>query len=73
MERETGRLLGAQMAGADGVATRIDVFAAALHARMRVDELEGLDLAYAPPFAPVYDPILIASTVARKQLAKEAR
>lgn len=70
VERESGRLLGAQMCGASGVAKRIDVFATALHARMDVRAIEGLDLAYAPPFAPVYDPVLIAATVAQKDLAK---
>lgn len=68
-ERSTSRLLGAQMIGGEAVAKRIDVFATALHARMTVDEIEGLDLSYAPPFAPVYDPILIAASVAIKQLA----
>lgn len=69
VERGTRRLLGAQMVGAGAVAKRIDVFAAALHARMTVDDVEALDLSYAPPFAPVYDPILIAATVAKKELA----
>ncbi len=59
-ERKTGRLLGAEMVGRDGVAKRIDVFATALHAKMSIDELAQLDLSYAPPFAPVWDPILIA-------------
>ncbi|MHB8348040.1 MAG: FAD-dependent oxidoreductase [Acidiferrobacterales bacterium] len=66
IERASGRLLGAQMAGADTVAKRIDVFATALHARMSARDVESLDLCYAPPFAPVYDPVLIAATVARK-------
>ena len=65
-ERGSGRLLGAQMIGADAIGKRIDVFATALTARMTVAEVEDLDLSYAPPFAPVYDPILIAATVARK-------
>jgi len=68
VERATGRLLGAQMIGEDA-GKRIDVLATALHAGMTVDDLEGLDLAYAPPLAPVYDPVLIAATVARKELA----
>lgn len=74
-ERGSGRLLGAQMAGvasAGAVAKRIDVFAAALFAGFTVEQVEGLDLSYAPPFAPVYDPVLIAATVARKELAKPA-
>lgn len=68
----SGRLLGAQMIGPGAVATRIDVYAAALHAGMTVDDIEGLDLAYAPPFAPVYDPILIAARVARKEIERSA-
>jgi hypothetical protein len=56
------------MAGHDGVGGRIDVFATALSVGMTVQQIEGLDLAYAPPFAPVYDPISIAATVARKAL-----
>jgi len=72
-ERGSGRLLGAQMIGAGTVAKRIDVFATALHARMTVAQVEDLDLSYAPPFAPVYDPILIAAGVARKALERAAR
>jgi CoA-dependent NAD(P)H sulfur oxidoreductase len=65
-ERGTGKLLGAQMIGGEAIGKRIDVFATALTAGMTVAEVEDLDLSYAPPFAPVYDPILIAATVARK-------
>ncbi|MCD6570551.1 MAG: FAD-dependent oxidoreductase [Deltaproteobacteria bacterium] len=65
-ERHTKRLLGAQMIGKEGVAHRIDVIAAALHAGMSADDIYGLDLAYAPPFAPVWDPILVAANKARK-------
>ena len=50
-ERGTGRLLGGQIVGEDRAAKRIDTIATALHARMRVDELIDLDLAYAPPFS----------------------
>jgi len=56
-----GRLLGGQLAGREGAAKRIDVLATALHAGLTVDDLAALDLSYAPPFAPVYDPILIAA------------
>lgn len=68
VERGSGRLLGGQMIAGEGVAGRIDVLATALHGRMTVAQLEDLDLAYAPPLAPVYDPILIAATVALKDL-----
>jgi CoA-dependent NAD(P)H sulfur oxidoreductase len=66
------RLLGAQMIGPAPVATRIDVLAAALHARFTLERIEELDLAYAPPFAPVYDPILVAASVTRKELSTAA-
>jgi NADPH-dependent 2,4-dienoyl-CoA reductase/sulfur reductase-like enzyme len=69
VERGTRRLLGAQMIGGDAVAKRVDVLATALHARMTIDQVEALDLSYAPPFAPVWDPILIAATVAAKAVA----
>jgi CoA-dependent NAD(P)H sulfur oxidoreductase len=65
-ERDTGRLLGAQMIGREGVAHRIDVMAAVLHAGMTVEDVYHLDLGYAPPFAPAWDPILIAANTARK-------
>jgi NADPH-dependent 2,4-dienoyl-CoA reductase/sulfur reductase-like enzyme len=61
-----GRLLGAQMVGREGVAHRIDVYAAALHAGLRVEDVERFDLAYAPPFAPTIDPVIRAAHKARK-------
>ncbi len=60
-ERGTGRLLGGQIVGGVGSAKRIDTLAVALHARMRVDEIVDLDLAYAPPFSSVWDPIAVAA------------
>jgi CoA-dependent NAD(P)H sulfur oxidoreductase len=57
----SGRLLGAQLAGAEGVAGRINVLATALQARMTVEQLAQLDLGYSPPFSTVWDPILIAA------------
>jgi hypothetical protein len=60
--------VGGSVIGEDGAAGRINVIAAALHARMRVDEFEQLDLAYSPPFTPVWDPILIAAQQVMKEL-----
>ncbi|MFC0447357.1 FAD-dependent oxidoreductase [Rhodococcus jostii] len=60
-EKRTGRLLGAQIVGREGAAKRIDVLATAIWNEMGVDEILGLDLSYAPPFAPVWDPVLIAA------------
>jgi NADPH-dependent 2,4-dienoyl-CoA reductase/sulfur reductase-like enzyme len=56
-----GRLLGGQLAGEEGAAKRIDVLATALHAGLALTDLAALDLSYAPPFAPVYDPVLAAA------------
>src|SRR5918999_972310 len=61
VEKRSGRLLGAQIVGREGAAKRIDVLACALWNEMAVDELQNLDLSYAPPFAPVWDPVLIAA------------
>lgn len=61
VERGTGRLLGGQIVGGDGAGKRIDVIAAALWAEMDVRDVAGMDLAYAPPFSPVWDPVLVAA------------
>lgn len=66
-DRASERLLGCQMAGEEGVAKRIDVTAMALHGRLRIPEMLHLDLSYAPPYAPVWDPILVAANEARKK------
>ena len=62
-ERGTGRLLGGQIVGGPGAAMRIDTVATALHARMRLDEVIDLDLAYAPPFSSPWDPVAVAARV----------
>ena len=61
VERTTGLLLGAQIVGREGAAKRIDVLATALWNEMTVQELLNIDLSYAPPFSPVWDPVLIAA------------
>jgi NADPH-dependent 2,4-dienoyl-CoA reductase/sulfur reductase-like enzyme/peroxiredoxin family protein/TusA-related sulfurtransferase/rhodanese-related sulfurtransferase len=65
---DTGRILGAQVAGFDGVDKRLDVFATALRAGMSVWDLEELELAYAPPFGSAKDPINMAGFVASNVL-----
>nr|WP_296064676.1 FAD-dependent oxidoreductase [uncultured Actinoplanes sp.] len=60
-ERRTGMLLGAQIVGKQEAAKRIDALAIAVWNRMTVEEMTALDLSYAPPFAPVWDPVLIAA------------
>ena len=61
VEQRTGRLLGGQIVGREGAAKRVDVLAVALWNRMTVEEIALLDLGYAPPFSPVWDPVLIAA------------
>ena len=68
-ERMSGRLLGAQIVGGAGSAKRIDVFATALHTGMTVEQMTHLDLAYAPPFSSVWDPILIAARKAAEAVS----
>jgi NADPH-dependent 2,4-dienoyl-CoA reductase/sulfur reductase-like enzyme len=60
-EKGSGRLLGGQIVGAEGSAKRIDVIATALHAGLTVEDLINLDLGYAPPYSPVWDPVQIAA------------
>jgi NADPH-dependent 2,4-dienoyl-CoA reductase/sulfur reductase-like enzyme len=67
-DRRDGRILGAQIVGAEGAAKRIDVVATAIWNRMPVDEVASLDLSYAPPFSPVWDPVLVAARKAADML-----
>jgi NADPH-dependent 2,4-dienoyl-CoA reductase/sulfur reductase-like enzyme/rhodanese-related sulfurtransferase len=75
-EEGTGRLLGAQILGEDGVDKRVDVLATAIAAKMSVFDLETLDLAYSPPFGSANDPIntagFVASHIARGDVASVA-
>jgi NADPH-dependent 2,4-dienoyl-CoA reductase/sulfur reductase-like enzyme len=66
-EVRTGRLLGVQIVGREGAGKRVDIAAVALTAGMTVEQMTTLDLGYAPPFSPVWDPVLVA---ARKAAAK---
>ena len=56
-EKETYRLLGAQIVGYEGVDKRIDVLATAIRAGLKATELKDLDLAYAPPYSSAKDPV----------------
>lgn len=67
-ERPGGRLLGAQIVGGEGSAKRIDVFATALWDSMEASDVAMMDLSYAPPFSPVWDPVLIAARRAAEAL-----
>ncbi|WP_340375157.1 FAD-dependent oxidoreductase [Streptomyces sp. SS7] len=72
-ERRTGRLLGVQIVGREGAAKRVDIAAVALTAGMTVDGMTALDLGYAPPFSPVWDPVLVAARKAAARLRAAAQ
>ncbi|MCU1449822.1 MAG: flavoprotein oxidoreductase [Acidimicrobiales bacterium] len=70
-ERGAGRLLGAQIVGQEGAAKRIDVLATALTAGFTVEDVLHLDLSYAPPFAPVWDPVLMGARKAWEAVQRQ--
>lgn len=67
-ERQTGKLLGGQIVGVEGAAKRIDIIATAITSGMTASEMIDLDLSYAPPFSPVWDPVQTCARVLSKQL-----
>ena len=70
---DTGRLLGAQVVGFDGVDKRLDVFATALRAKLTVYDLENLELAYAPPYGSAKDPVNMSGFIAANLLRGDIR
>ncbi len=72
-EKQTGKILGAQIVGFDGVDKRIDVIATAIRAGMSVHDLTELELAYAPPFSSAKDPVNMAGYVAENILGGKVR
>ena len=67
-DKNSGRLLGAQMVGKESAAHRINAAVVALHGQMTVAQLIQCDLAYAPPFGPVWDPLLVAANQLLKKI-----
>ncbi|QTA87794.1 FAD-dependent oxidoreductase [Desulfonema magnum] len=67
-DKKSGRLLGVQMVGREGAAHRINAPAVALHSEMTVEQFAQSDLAYAPPFGPVWDPLLTAANQLLKKM-----
>lgn len=68
MNKEDGRILGAQLAGPVDAVKRIDVYASVITRGMTLDEVFHLDLSYSPPYSPVFDPVLLAARVGKKYL-----
>ncbi|MEJ2586426.1 MAG: FAD-dependent oxidoreductase [Deltaproteobacteria bacterium] len=67
-DKTSGRLLGSQLVGMEGAVHRINALAVALHQHMTVEEFSQCDLAYAPPFGPVWDPLLTTANQLLKKL-----
>ena len=72
-ERRTGKILGAQIIGSDGVDKRIDVLATAIRAGMSAYDLTELDLAYAPPYSSAKDPVNMAGYMIENLLTGRVR
>ncbi len=61
VDTDSGRIIGGQIVGAQGAGKRIDTIATAITCGMRPTDMMNLDLAYAPPFSPVWDPVQVAA------------
>ena len=67
-DKKSGRLLGMQLVGKEGVAHRVKAAAVALHQKMTVEAFSQCDFPYAPPFSPVWDPMLTAAIQLLKKM-----
>ncbi|HDT14891.1 MAG TPA: hypothetical protein ENN55_01645 [Firmicutes bacterium] len=70
-DKKSGKIIGAQIAGGEGSGKRIDFLSLALYNEMKVEEMKDMDMAYAPPFAPVWDPVLVAVNNLAKEIPKK--
>jgi NADPH-dependent 2,4-dienoyl-CoA reductase/sulfur reductase-like enzyme len=69
----TGRILGGTLVGTDGEARKVNALAVALYNRMSLEEVAQLDLAYAPPFSSVLDPMLVAATLLQRRVERPGK
>jgi NADPH-dependent 2,4-dienoyl-CoA reductase/sulfur reductase-like enzyme len=67
-DKKTRRLLGVNIYGEEGAALRAHALGVAIQHRITIDEMQQWDLAYTPPFAPLWDPILVAANATRKKM-----
>lgn len=70
---DTRRILGGQALGSPTITGRINVLATALYAKLKIDDLYQVDFGYAPPFAPVWDPLVVASSVSMRDYQKKKK
>jgi len=68
LDKRSQRILGANVFGSDGVVQRANILGVAIQHKMTVDDVFRFDMIYSPPFAPLWDPILIAVNEARKKM-----
>ena len=68
IDQRSKRLLGANVSGCEGAVMRANTLGAAIQSKMTIDDISRLDLIYAPPFAPLWDPILVAANQAKKKM-----
>jgi len=66
-DKDSHKVLGLQITGREGVLAKVDTIAAVLTAGLKTEDLKMLDLAYAPPFAPVWDALTIAGSVIERK------
>jgi NADPH-dependent 2,4-dienoyl-CoA reductase/sulfur reductase-like enzyme len=71
-DKRDGRILGGQLVGKEGVNKRIDIIAMAITAKMTLNDVELLDLSYAPPYSTTHDPIQICASVGQRELIGHA-
>ena len=69
VERESRKLVGAQVVGYGDASKRIDVAATAIMAGMRIDDVAQLDLSYSPPYGSLWDPLLIAAQAVLRRMS----
>ncbi|MCT4588963.1 MAG: FAD-dependent oxidoreductase [Carboxylicivirga sp.] len=65
---EDGTILGCEIFGEHGVDKRVDVMSTAIYAKLKISDLPKLDLAYAPPFSPAKDPVVVSGYVSSNAL-----
>ncbi len=73
LDKKSRRLLGANLYGGEGVTLRANILAVAIQHKLTIEEISQLDLAYAPPFSPLWDPILVAANVSKRVWRSSSR
>ena len=68
-DKKSGRLLGANVYGKEGAVLRANTLAVGIQHHMTIDEIQQWDLAYSPPFSPLWDPILVAANATAKKVS----